>query len=76
VRRLTDRQGREWDVVLGRESFGALYALFVPVRDNPGAPRQALLRADSQAAADAELDALSTTELNDLLEGSEPKSMT
>jgi hypothetical protein len=75
VRRHTDSRGRDWDVVLGRESFGALYALFLPARDNPGRPRQALLRAESQTEAETELDALSTTELNDLLEGSEPKSM-
>jgi hypothetical protein len=62
-------------VVVGRESFGALYALFVPARDNPAQPRQALLRARSQASAEAELAALSTTELDDLLDGSEPKGM-
>jgi hypothetical protein len=74
VRRHTDRQGREWDVVVGRESFGALLALFVPAANNPEQPRQVLLRADSQAEAEARLAALSTAELNDLLEGSEPKS--
>lgn len=62
-------------MVIGRESFGALYALFIPARDNPEQPRQALLRADSQAAAETELGALSTGQLNALLEGSEPKSM-
>jgi hypothetical protein len=75
VRRHVDRQGRAWDVLLGRESFGALLALFVPAEGNPDRPRQAHLRADSQAAGDAELEALSTEEMDDLLEGSEPKSM-
>jgi hypothetical protein len=75
VRRHVDRQGRAWDVLLGRESFGAFVALFVPAGENPAPPRQAHLRADSQAAGDTELDALSTEELDELLEGSEPKSM-
>jgi hypothetical protein len=65
-----------WDVLVGRESFGAHYALFVPVGDNPETARQALLRADSQLAADAELDGLSSAELDRLLERSEPKGDT
>jgi hypothetical protein len=72
---MTDPRGRTWDVVLGRESFGALYALFIPARGNPEQARQALLLADSQAAADEELQKLSDHELNDLLDRSEPKSM-
>lgn len=64
-----------WDVITGRESFGALYALFIPAAGNPESPRQALLRADSQVAAEAELRRLETAELNDLLERSEPKGM-
>lgn len=73
MRRITDRQGHAWDVVVGRESFGALYALFVPARGNPGQPRQALLSAESQIDAEAELAGLSTGELGRLLERSEPK---
>jgi hypothetical protein len=75
MRRHTDAQGHAWDVVVGRESFGALYALFVPAGSNPGEMRQALLGADSQAEADAELDALSSEELNELLRESEPKRL-
>jgi hypothetical protein len=75
MRRHTDRSGRVWDVVVGRESFGALYALFVPAGDSRGEPRQALLRAESQTAAEQELAALSAEELQALLEGSEPKRM-
>jgi hypothetical protein len=75
MRRHTDRSGRVWDVVVGRESFGALYALFVPAGDSRGELRQALLRAESQTAAEQELAALSAEELEALLERSEPKRM-
>lgn len=71
MRRHTDRHGRTWDVVLGRESFGALYALFVEAHGDE--TRQTLLRATSQAEAEAELDAMSSGDLDDLLERSEPK---
>lgn len=76
MRRYQDSQGRLWDVVVGRESFGALYALFVPAASNPGEARQALLTAESQMHAEAELDALSVDELNELWRRSEPKRMT
>jgi hypothetical protein len=75
VRRITDRQGSAWDVVVGRESFGALYALFVPAAGNPGETRQALLKADSQTGAEMELAAMSTAALAALLTRSEPKGM-
>jgi hypothetical protein len=74
VRRITDRQGNVWDVMVGRESFGALFALFVPARGNSGQPRQAILSAESQLDAETELAALSTTELGRLLDRSEPKT--
>ena len=76
MRRYRDSQGCSWDVVVGRESFGALYALFVPAASNPGEARQTLLHAQSPMNAEAELDALSADELNDLLRRSEPKRMT
>jgi hypothetical protein len=73
MRRITDREGHAWDVVLGRESFGAHYALFVPARGNPGETRQAPLRAGSQLEAETELAAFSTGELGRLLDRSETK---
>lgn len=76
MRRHTDARGHVWDVMVGRESFGALYALFVPAAGNPGEVRQTHLQAESQTQADAELDALSPGELDELLRGSEPKRMT
>jgi hypothetical protein len=45
MRRFTDRDGIRWDVVLGRESWGSLLALFVPAAD--GAVRQAPLQASA-----------------------------
>ena len=75
MRRYTDDEGRTWDVVLGRASFGMLYALFVPAAGNPEPTRQALLGASSYAAAETELDELSKDELASLLQRSELKSL-
>jgi hypothetical protein len=75
MRRFEDRHGWIWDVTVGRESFGALYALFIPVAANPGEPRQALLEAVSQMDAEVELDGMTGDELKDLLRRSEPKGM-
>ena len=75
MRRFTDPSGRSWDVVLGRESFGALYALFVPAAGNDERTRQTPLSADSYAGAEVELSGLSTAELGSLLERSEPKTL-
>jgi hypothetical protein len=73
VRRYTDPRGRQWDIVIGRESFGALYALFVPAADTRAETRQSLLHADSQGAALEAVEGMSEDELNDLFERSEPK---
>jgi hypothetical protein len=72
VRAFVDRDGARWDVVLGRESWGALYALFVPAG---GAPlRQTLLRADDSLAAQRLVSDMTDTELQDLLERSETRN--
>lgn len=73
MRRYTDRLGRRWDIVIGRESFGALLALFVPVGGNDEGPRQVALVSDSRVGADAELDAMQGPQLDGLFERSEPK---
>ena len=75
MRRFVDREDRTWDVVVGRESYGALYALFVPAAGNPAEMRQALLGAESRGGADSELDAFSQEELEGLLQRSDPKGM-
>ena len=71
MRRFTDRDGAAWDIVLGRESWGALYALFVPGGSAP--IRQAPLRASAYDAAMQELDEYSTEDLQRLLDASQLK---
>lgn len=75
MRRYTDPRGRSWDVVVGRESFGALYALFVPSGETRAETRQTLLEADSQAAAQQEVADMSDDALNTLFDRSEPKRL-
>jgi hypothetical protein len=75
VRRFEDPRGRTWDVVVGRESFGALYALFVPAGETRAETRQTLLQADSQAAAEESLAEMSDDEMTKLFERSEPKRL-
>jgi hypothetical protein len=75
VRRYTDSRGREWDVVVGRESFGALYALFVPAAETRAETRQALLQADSQARAWEAVEGMTDEEMNELFDRSEPKRL-
>ncbi|MEJ2503981.1 MAG: hypothetical protein P8177_11835 [Gemmatimonadota bacterium] len=75
MRRFEDPRGREWDVVVGRESFGALYALFVPAGETRAETRQTLLHADSQAAAAESLAEMSSEEITELFERSDPKRL-
>lgn len=72
LRRYVDEQGREWDVVLGRESWGSLLALFVPRGE--GVARQAMLAASDYNAAQQELDALDEAALAEMLRVSVEKS--
>lgn len=73
MRRYTDRLGRRWDIVIGRESFGTLLALFVPAAGNGEGPREAVLESDAQVEAEAELDAMRPADLDGLFERSKPK---
>lgn len=74
MREFRDAQGRAWDVVLGRESWGALLALFVPVGvDRSEAVRQTMLRSDSYEAANRELNAMDEAQLAALFDDSQPK---
>lgn len=75
MRRYTDSRDREWDVVVGRESFGALYALFVPSGETRAETRQSLLQQDSTAAAQAAIEAMSDDEMDELFKRSEPKRL-
>lgn len=72
MRRFTDGTGREWDVVLGRESWGTSVALFVPVRTGVAA-RQAPLAASDQVNAELELDEMNAGQLQQLLDRSSEK---
>ena len=67
MRRFVDSEGNTWDVVLGRESWGALLALFVP-GDSSQAVRQAPLRATGYDAATHELDGMDDASLQALLD--------
>jgi hypothetical protein len=71
MRRFEDRDARTWDVVVGRASWGANYALFVPVDAGPEEIRQAPLRGAGFDEAAAELDNLDEDGLQVLLDNSE-----
>lgn len=71
--RLDDAEGRSWDVVVGRESWGALFAIFVP-RDG-GRVRQTILEAESTDQAHRELEAMDDAQLRELLDRSEVKDL-
>lgn len=72
MRTFVDREGTRWDVVLGRESWGALLALFVPA-SGPGPARQALLKASAYDVAMQELNELDDAALQALLDRSTVK---
>ncbi len=74
MRRFADRDGGEWEVVAGRESWGAIVALFIPTTDGVEI-RQAPLNASGHEAAAAELDRMSDDDLRELLERSDPKTL-
>lgn len=73
MRKFVDRQEREWEVVIGRASWGAYLLIFSPT-DRSGEMREAHLSAGSQGEAFLELDALTDHELAEMLERSTPKS--
>lgn len=81
MRSFEDRDGRRWDVVVGRESWGAIFAIFVPVGSayapDEGGPviRQLQLRAKAYDEANRELGGASEEELREMLERSDPKSL-
>jgi hypothetical protein len=72
MRRFLDRDGQRWDVVLGRESWGALLALFVPA-SGTGRARQAMLQASAYDAAMQELNELDDAAVQELLDRSVAK---
>jgi hypothetical protein len=73
MRRFTDRLGQRWDVVLGRESWGTLLALFVPAFATGSPVRQAALRSAGYDEAGRELDSMDDDALQTLLDESSVK---
>jgi len=69
MRRFRDREGREWDVVLGRASWGAHVALFVPA-GHDAAVRQADLAASGLDGAMDEIGEIEVSGLQSLLDRS------
>jgi hypothetical protein len=72
MREVVDGEGTRWQVVTGRESWGATCAIFVPLTGSAPA-RQTLLGAESVEAAERELGAMDDRALLDLLRRSEEK---
>lgn len=70
MRRFRDRSGIEWDVVLGRESWGTSVALFVPPTSSDLDVRQATLDSAAADAAMRELDGLDDAALQALFDRS------
>lgn len=73
LRTFEDEEGLRWEVVLGRESWGALYAILVPSGGRE--IRQAPLRAEGWVEASRELEELDREGLLQLLRGSEIKTL-
>lgn len=71
MRRFVDEDGQDWEVIIGRESWGGMVALFVP---RSGDVLQMALSADSHVEAQAMLDAATEDELRALLAQAQPKT--
>lgn len=74
MRRFTDGEGRSWEVVAGRESWGGIVAIFIPAGEW-AVIRQAPLQAPGYELAEAELDRMGEPELQELLARSQPKTL-
>lgn len=64
-RSITDSEGRQWDVTVGRESYGMQVLLFFPRFG--GGTRKAMLASSTQIEALAELDGLDEITLRERL---------
>ncbi|SEP14198.1 hypothetical protein [Aquisalimonas asiatica] len=70
MRRITDEQGHDWDVTVGRESYGMQVFLFMP-QDGSGV-RKALMTADTWLDGERELHTLDQAALLERLGVSVP----
>jgi len=73
VRRFEDEEGDVWDAVVGRESWGAVVALFVP-RSGSGPARQASIPANGYEEATAWMESCPDEELRARLAESTEKT--
>jgi hypothetical protein len=73
VRNFRDEEGAEWEVVVGRESWGTIVAIFVP-REGENDPRQTLLDVTSFDRGSRLLREMKEDDLRDLLQISVPKT--
>ncbi len=77
MRRFRDPEGRAWDAVVGRESWGTLFAVFVPAGIGRTDPvRQTLLQSAGYEQAHRELADMNEEALIALFRASEPRSTT
>jgi hypothetical protein len=74
LRGFRDADGQRWDVVVGRESWGTVVAIFLP-RNGDQIPRQALLETTSAEEAARDLLDMPEGDLQRLLTISEPKTI-
>lgn len=71
MRKLRGKDGKEWDVVLGRESWGTVLAFFVP-RSGEGEPLRAALPGASWDEAARRLLAMEEDDLENLMKTALP----
>jgi hypothetical protein len=74
MRTFEDQSGESWEVVVGRQSWGGVVAIFVP-RNGAGDVRETPLAASGYEEANAELDTLDVHGLRRLLARSLPKEV-
>lgn len=73
-----DEEGKGWEIVLGRESWGGFFALFIPGEgheDGGTRVRQTPVDADGHAEASRFIEELGRPGWLRLLEASRPKEM-
>jgi len=75
VRRFDDPEGRSWDLVVGRESWGSFVALFVPRGDGGKGVREAPLDAPARDQAEKEVGSLDREGVLRLFRSSRPKNV-
>ena len=75
MREFVDATGERWDVILGRESWGAFYLLFVPggERRSDVPVRRAIVEEESQVEASRMLMGATEEELQAFFQRSEPR---